>query len=177
VSRRRTLTSIPSPFSEENGGASLAGTKLSSTAYWGHVQATGPPDTHQAGDIPTAWAPRSAQSGEQWLQLSYARPVEIQEINVLETHNAGALSQVTVLMPDGTEKPVWTGRSALGPGDQVQETVVPVPPGITSDRIKLYVDTDRVSSWPEIDAVALVGKDGSRQWATQSAASSSYNER
>jgi hypothetical protein len=38
------------------------------------------------------------------------------------------------------------------------------------------VDTNRVESWPEIDAVELVGTNGSRQWASKSSASSSYSD-
>jgi hypothetical protein len=33
-----------------------------------------------------------------------------------------------------------------------------------------------VDSWPEIDAVEMVGTDGSKQWASESSASSSYSE-
>ena len=38
----------------------------------------------------------------------------------------------------------------------------------------LHLDTTRVSGWNEIDAVELIGRDGSRQWATSAKASSSY---
>lgn len=141
---------------------------------WNHAQATGKPDTEGAGDLPTAWAPKSPQSGEQWLQLGYDSPVEIGAINVLETHHPGALSRVTALMPDGTEREIWSGSTPAG--EAPVETSVPVPRGITSNQIRLYVDTNRVQSWPEIDAVELVGTDGSRQWASSSSASSSYHE-
>ena len=34
---------------------------------WGPEQVVGPPDTHQAGDIQTAWASRQPDAGEDWL--------------------------------------------------------------------------------------------------------------
>ncbi len=143
---------------------------------WDHGQATGAPDTTEAGDRPTAWAPRSPRSGEQWLQLGYGKAVELHEINIHESHNSGAVSKVTAIMPGGEEKTLWTGSAAPGGANEILETAVPVPPGVTTGQIKVYVDTNRVESWPEIDAVEVVGTDGSRQWAKNSAASNSYSE-
>ncbi len=140
---------------------------------WDHSQVVGPPDTTTAGDQPTAWAPRSPGSGVQWLQVGYDRAVELKEINIHQSYNPGAISKVTALTNDGSERTVWEGNAGAGEG--IVEASVPVPPGITANQLKIYVDTDRVRSWPEIDAVEMVGADGSRQWASQSAASSSYS--
>jgi hypothetical protein len=146
--------------------------------HWDHGQATGPPDTKEAGDIPTAWAPLNPRSGEQWLGLEYDKAVEIAEINIHETHNPGAVSRVTALMPDGKEKVLWQGTAGpVQEGEDSLETTLPVPPGTTASQIKVYVDTNRVQSWPEIDAVELVGTNGIRQWASKSSASSSYSQR
>ena len=144
--------------------------------HWDHAQATGAPDTREAGDLPTAWAPKERQSGEQWLSLGYQMPVEISEINIHESYNSGAVSRVVVLLPDGSEKTLWSGVARVGARDEILETSLPVPPGITGSQIKIYLDTDRVQSWPEIDAVELVGANGIRQWASTSQASSSYSE-
>jgi len=142
---------------------------------WHHDQATGAPDTTSAGDRPTAWAPRSAQNGTHWLALGYDRAVEIGEINIHESYNPGAISKVAALLPDGSQRVLWEG--SLSPaGDGLQVTSVPVPRGTTASQLVVYVDTDRVQSWPEIDAVELVGVNGSRQWASSSSASSSYSE-
>ncbi|HWB04253.1 MAG TPA: sigma-70 family RNA polymerase sigma factor [Verrucomicrobiales bacterium] len=143
--------------------------------HWDHAQATGAPDTQSAGDIPTAWAPKNPRSGEQWLQLGYKKAVEIKEINIHETHNPGAVSKVAAIMPDGKEKVLWQGNAGRG-GNEIIESSIPVPPGTTANQIKVYVDTNRVESWPEIDAVEMVGRDGSKQWASESSASSSYSE-
>lgn len=166
------LTATPeteADFGDPDGEISHPAAKAIS---WNHAQATGAPDTVGGGDKPTAWAPRSPRSGEQWLQLGYDKAVEIGSLNVMETHNPGAISRVTALMPDGSEREIWKGTSPAG--EAPVETTVPVPPGISSDQVRIYVDTDRVASWPEIDAVEMVGKDGSRQWASSSKASSSY---
>lgn len=142
---------------------------------WHHDQATGAPDTASAGDRPTAWAPRSAQSGTHWLALGYDRAVEIGEINIHETYHPGAISKVAAMMPDGSLQVLWEGAMEPGAND-IQVTSLPVPRGTTADQIVVYLDTNRVASWPEIDAVELVGVNGSRQWASRSSASSSYSE-
>ena len=143
---------------------------------WDHGQASGAPDTAEAGDRPTAWVPRQPRSGEQWLQLGYEKSVELREINIHESYNSGAVSKVTALMSGGEEKTLWTGSAAPGSANEILETAVPVPPGTTTGQIRVYVDTNRVASWPEIDALEVVGSDGSRQWANSSSASSSHSE-
>ena len=157
-------------------GLQSAAPTVSGNVYWDHSQATGAPDTPDAGDRPTAWAPLSPGSGMQWLQLQYGKAVELKEVNIHETYNPGAIAKVAAIMPDGSERVIWQGNAAkTAAGASSLETSVPVPPGITADKVKVYVDTDRVGSWPEIDAVELVGRNGSRQWATGSSASSSYS--
>jgi hypothetical protein len=45
---------------------------------------------------------------------------------------------------------------------------------MTGKSIKVYLDTSLIQGWEEIDAVELVGRDGSRQWAKDVNASSTY---
>lgn len=139
---------------------------------WSPGQAAGAPNTQQHGDYSTAWAPQSQDGGKEWLQLRYGRAVEISEINIHETYNPGAVSKVSAIMPDGSEKVIWEGRGT--PEEGIVERAVKVPPGIRSDQIRIELDTARVSGWNEIDAVELVGRDGTRQWATESTASSYF---
>ena len=48
---------------------------------------------------------------------------------------------------------------------------------VTARTVKLYLDSAGVPGWNEIDAVELVGRDGSHQWARSATASSTYAER
>jgi hypothetical protein len=142
---------------------------------WGPEQALGPPDTSQAGDIPTAWAPFSSRGGgEEWLHLGYDNAVEISQVTVRETHNPGAISRLAAILPNGQEVTIWEGvePAAQAPVDMTFD----VPPGTQAQSVKVYLDRTRVPGWNEIDAVALIGRDGSRQWATSATASSSYAE-
>ncbi len=142
---------------------------------WGPEQVLGPPDTQAAGDIPTAWAPlASSGQGEEWLHLNYDRSVDVSEVHVRETHNPGAISKIAAMMPDGREVVVWEGTEpkAEAPVDMTFS----VPQGVNANSIKVYLDRTRVPGWNEIDAVELIGRDGSRQWASSAKASSSYAE-
>lgn len=140
--------------------------------FWGQEQATGAPDTFGAGDIPTAWAPREQNGGEEWLRLDFSNQVQLAEVRVRETHNPGAISKIAAVLPDGQEIVIWEGADA--PGIAPLDKSFPVSGNITAGSVKVYLDTRRVSGWNEIDAVELLGRDGSRQWAAQAQASSSF---
>jgi hypothetical protein len=141
---------------------------------WGPEQVTGAPDTVTAGDLPTAWASRLPDAGEEWLKLDYERTVEIAEVHVRETYNPGAVSKVTAIV-GGREQTLWEGIEPVAPAPN--DVTFSVPPGIRAGSIKIYLDTQRVAGWNEIDAVELVGRDGSRQWARRASASSTFAER
>lgn len=141
---------------------------------WGHEQAAGEPDTGQAGDIPTAWASKLPDGGEEWLQLDYEREVQLQQINVLESHNPGAIRKVVAILADGREVPVWEGTMESSGADELVSSVFPVTGEVRARTVKVYLDTARVPGWNEIDAVQVIGSDGSTQWAAGSRASSSY---
>jgi hypothetical protein len=89
-----------------------------------------------------------------------------------ETHTPGAISKIAAVLQNGEEVTIWEGvaESAEAP----LETVFPVVGDIVARSVKLYLDTRRVAGWNEIDAVQMIGRDGTSQWASQSAASSSY---
>lgn len=141
---------------------------------WGHEQAAGEPDTAQAGDIPSAWASKLPDGGEEWLQVDYDRAVDLQQINVVESHNPGAIRKVTAVLPDGRETTVWEGTMEPSNADELVSSQFPVAGNVRAQSVKVYLDTARVPGWNEIDAVQLIGRDGSKQWATGSRASSSY---
>lgn len=141
---------------------------------WGPEQATGPADTQLAGDVPTAWAPREQDGGEEWLKLDYEKVTDLAEIVVRETYNPGAVRKVTAFLPDGREVTIWEGvePEATAPVDRR----FMVPYSMQAASVKVYLDTRRVPGWNEIDAVEVIGRDGSRQWAKKASASSTFAE-
>lgn len=138
---------------------------------WGHEQITGFPDTDRAGDIQTAWASRDPDGGAEWLWADFERPVELSQVRIRETYNPGAISKVTAVV-NGQQVLLWEGAAAGG--EAPRDFVVNAPPGINAQSVVVHFDTTRVAGWNEIDAVELIGRDGTRQWVKSSNASSSY---
>lgn len=142
---------------------------------WGPEQATGAPDSQGAGDQTTAWASAQPDGGAEWLQTDFEKPVEIAQIRVLENDNPGAVVKITAQLQNGTETVLWQGNEprAAAPADQL----FAVPPGFVASSVRIHLDTAKVPGWNEIDAVELIGRDGSRQWASGASASSTYAAR
>jgi len=140
---------------------------------WGMEQALGAPNTERAGDLPTAWASREPDAGPEWLAVGFDHAVDVAEIRVRETFNPGAISKVTAL-ENGREVLLWEGTAAGGVAPR--DFVIPLSGNVRADSVVIHLDTARVPGWNEIDAVELVGRDGSRQWATAANASSTYAE-
>ena len=143
---------------------------------WGPEQVVGPPNTFEAGDYPTAWAPYSSQGGkDEWLQVNYESAVEVAEVRVHETYNPGAVAKLVAVLPGGGEAVIWEG--VMPAGQAPLDTAIAVPPGTRAQSVKIYFDRTRAPGWNEIDAVELVARDGLRQWASSAVASSSYADR
>ncbi len=138
---------------------------------WGEEQIVGPPDTPTAADARTAWASQQADGGPEWLMAHFENTVDVAEVRIRETFNPGAISKVTGKV-NGQEVVLWEG-TATG-GTAPRDFVVPVQGNLQANAVTVHLDTTRVAGWNEIDAVELVGKDGSRQWARSASASSSY---
>jgi len=139
---------------------------------WGPEQATGAPNTPTAGDLPTAWASLHPDGGTEWLQVEFDKPVEVAEVLIRETFNPGAISKVVAVDAGNKETTIWEGQAPTSAAPT--EMVVKASSPVSSNKIKIYLDSNRVPGWNEIDAVQLVGKDGSRQWAQAATASTTY---
>lgn len=175
LDKRHTTPGYLATLAREAQAAAMEHTtKRPGGPSWSPGQAAGPPDTETHGDYSTAWASGSPDAGREWLRLRYTRPVEVAEVNIHESYNPGAVSKVSAILPDGTQRVLWEGTGTPEAG--IIERAVKVPPGIRSDQILVELDTARVPGWNEIDAVELVGRDGTRQWAAESTASSYYGQ-
>ena len=152
--------------------ASTLHAQSSPAPNWSPAQATGAPDTLEAGDLPTAWASLAPDGGPEWLELEFEKPAAIAEVRIRETFNPGAITKVVALTAANEESLIWEGQAppAIAPVEMVLKPTKPA----TSNRIKIHLDTTRVPGWNEIDAVELIGMDGSRQWAKNATASSSF---
>ncbi|MBL8863279.1 MAG: hypothetical protein JNK02_14880 [Planctomycetes bacterium] len=137
-------------------------------------QAIGPPDAVAGQDHPKAWASSKADMGLQWLELSYAPPRRASGLRIHEVCVAGAVVRVIGIDAQGTERELWSGADPTStPGVFALDFAATA---WAVARVRIVLDTDRAAGWNEIDAVELVGPDGSA-WATGAAASSWYGQR
>lgn len=140
---------------------------------WSAEQAIGAPDTHEATDAPTAWTPLEPDAGEEWLVVQFERAVPIAEVRIRESLNPGAVRRVSAVLEDGSSSRIlWEGQDPTT--DSPSYFVVRPEGEIPARMILVELDTARRPGWNAIDAVELVGRDGSRQWASEAAASSTY---
>jgi hypothetical protein len=138
---------------------------------WSPLKATGPADADPSRDDPNAWASAQPDMGLQWLELGYAQPLRCSALRIHEVNAAGAIASVIAFDDSGREHNLWAGSDPL-----TVPAVFEIPIPTTSYRVKrvrLVLDTNRTPGWNEIDAVQLLGPDGSA-WATTATASSSY---
>lgn len=139
---------------------------------WSPEQATGAPDTSEAEDAPTAWTPLEPDAGKEWLRVRFERAVAIAEVRIRESLHPGTVRRVSASGEDGVSFLLWEGDDPTAQAPSYFE--VKTERVITARAVLIELDTARRRGWEAIDAVELVGRDGSRQWAAEAAASSTY---
>jgi hypothetical protein len=140
---------------------------------WGPEQVVGPPNSLTAGDQTTAWAQYTSSGADEWLHVTFEKSVDIAEVIVRETYNPGAVAKVAAVLDDKKEVTIWEGTEPTVPAPV--DVSFPCAQKIQAKAVKVYLDRRRVPGWNEIDAVELIGRDGSRQWAASATVSSAYS--
>jgi len=166
----------------------LSSRVLGMNLNWSPQQAAGKPDSQIMGDNPRAWASLNTGNPE-WLILDYAKAVIPRRVDVYENYTPGALSKVSIFDEQGKEIVAWSG---VDPSPQTSPSPAPPPSTpppvavsripislkIPTRRIKIYIASDKVKGWNEIDAVGLIDATNTKvdqvQWATHVKASSTY---
>ncbi|MBN9692725.1 MAG: hypothetical protein J0M24_20955 [Verrucomicrobia bacterium] len=128
------------------------------TTDYSASRATGAPDVTRYGDSPKAWASRLADSGEEWLELTFPNAVKAGAVRVRQVYNPGAINRVEVFDALGIGTIVFQGIDTNAyPANQIAWFIAKFPR--TSgpvQRVRLTLDSARVKGWNEIDAVQLV---------------------
>ena len=145
---------------------------------WAAEQATGAPNTTTPGDRPTAWASLTPDGQPEWLELTYARAVKPFEVEVHANCCPGAITKVTGFNQFGKEVILWQGTDPTLPTAPSGVSTFRVNPNVSTDRVRVYLASDKFPGWNEIDAVGLhYGWFGQVMWADKANASSDYGAR
>jgi hypothetical protein len=136
-----------------------AGSQYGNSGY-AAIKATGAPDVPVFGDSPSAWCPAGKNSGTDWLEISFAKPIRATEVRVRQTNAPGGITRIEAIDPGGTAHVWWVGDDPYKPS-AVRETVwfgVRVPPtAYLVAKVKITLILAAVPGWKQIDAVQLVG--------------------
>jgi hypothetical protein len=138
--------------------AATAGSQYDRALY-SATQATGAPNIEVAGNSPHAWCPASRDTGKDWLEVTFAKPVHATEVRVRQNDAAGALVKIEAIDSDGTAHVWWEGVDPYK-SSTVREIVwfavrVPKTTYLVA-RIKLTLNLASGLGYKEIDAVQLV---------------------
>jgi hypothetical protein len=82
--------------------------------------------------------------------------------------------KITAVDPQGKEVEIWTGIDPTPQASEQGVSVIPVKLADKIQKIKLYIDSQNVAGWNEIDAVGLRDTQGQDHWATKAEASSTF---
>jgi hypothetical protein len=128
------------------------------TGDYSAERAIGPPTVTRAGDSVQAWCSKTADAGEEWLELDFDPPVLAKAVRVVQNWNPGAVTQIEVVDADGATTIVWRGPDAtVYAANQIGVLEAPfAAPSPRVVRVKVTFDTKQVKGWNEIDAVGLV---------------------
>ena len=146
-----TFTQLTGTSVSQWASGATASSQYSSTS-WGAVQATGVPDTNSCGDRSTAWSPSTSGSGAEWLKATYAQTVYATGLRVHETYQAGFITGIDLLEPDGTVHALSISPDSTPCAGYYELTFAETPYLVNA----IVVHTAK-SGYEEIDAVELTG--------------------
>lgn len=122
---------------------------------WSASQATGAPDVFECGDNSSAWASYNTV-GTEWLELTYATPVTVSEVNIYETYNADYVSKVELVDINGGLHEIYT-NVPMSFSCPYTLTIPVFGSDFQAVGVRITVDQTTLNSWNEIDAVEIVG--------------------
>jgi hypothetical protein len=124
------------------------------TDSYSAARVIGPPDVSSPGsDNVNAWASQTADGASEFLEVGFDTPRPLRGLDILESYNPGAVTQVELVFLDGTRQVVYTGEPVHGLGAtyrrQLQFTC-------TAEEVvgaRITLDSRAVPGWNEIDAI------------------------
>src|SRR5262249_1509989 len=138
------------------------------------AQVTGEPDTPRPGDQGSAWASATPAGQPEWPICEFKTAKSPIEIVVYENNAPGAISKIGVFKDDDTEVTAWEGTDPTPRDQPWGVSVFPVTLEFPFKKLKLYINSQEVPGYNEVDAVGLRGAGSETEWASAAQASSAY---
>jgi hypothetical protein len=152
-------TPTPTPLPEELIVRQWADDAEASSQYndnYAADGATGEPDVEGCRSSPDAWAPAGPGTRER-LEVSFDEPVFATGLNIYQSHQPGAITEVELLDDDGDYTTVYTSTATLRNECPLVLEITFEATTSPIEGARLTIDQREPDSWAEIDAVELVG--------------------
>ena len=170
---RRLIGAVAAPAATPNRIQWASSVRAVSSEYspssWSAQQVLGPPDVFPAsGDNPHAWASRDADAQTEFIEVGFAQPTSLRELQIFETFNPGAISSLETISVSGHHAiyyPCGAGELSLNPcavdqpaprptGSQMSH--VPLACGEPIAAVRVTLASGAVPGWNELDAIGGV---------------------
>ncbi|MBL9199564.1 MAG: hypothetical protein JNL39_03615 [Opitutaceae bacterium] len=147
------------PAGQWAAAASAGSFQKNNYNYYTPARAAGEPKVVYPGYNTEAWCPAQQNTGDDWIELTFAKPTKAAAVRVRQTFNPGAIVKVEAVESDGTAHLWWQGndpyrrpanREIVWFAVRVPATSYPVA------KIRLSLNLAAVPGWKQIDAVQLV---------------------
>jgi hypothetical protein len=124
------------------------------------MRATGAPDTDGYGDSFTSWATKDTDSGIEWIDLQFAKPVNATEVKIRQNYNPGAIIKIELFDEKNVAHSIFQGpdMTKYKPSSIGWLNAAFDKTAYKTQRVKITLATNTVPGWNEIDAVQLLGE-------------------
>ena len=103
-----------------------------------------------------AWRPGTPDSGAEWTEVWFERPVLATAIEIHQSLNPGAITRVQVRDLEGELHEVWAGEDPSRTCPAVLRIDFE-PLSVASNSVRIELNTALIPGWNQIDAIKLIG--------------------
>ena len=125
---------------------------------YGSKQSLGEPSVYPSSDYnSTSWSPKKASSGKgEFIQVKFDEPIAIRQVVIVENHNPGAISRISIFSTGGGEHEIYTTK----PGEIDEEkrllhVILPELTGFKVRQVRVELNTKAVEGFNCIDAIGV----------------------
>lgn len=164
---KKTIIDLDKEYEEDANGqwadraeasSSYAGNARGKQASWSADQMIGKPDVNAYGDNGNAWASMEQDKGDEWVKLTFKKPVFATEVRVRMTYNPGSISKIEIIDQQGKAEAVWQGTDKKDYNKKMDYFITTFEKTkYLTNTVRITLNSKTVTGWNEIDAVQLVG--------------------
>jgi len=120
-------------------------------------QICGAPDVWPAQESsPVAWSPRWPDKGEEYIELSFDGEVNVRQILVVQSYHPGTVMDIRLEDREGNRRLIANDEKGRLSASDASLLRLRVHPAFQAVKVRLYLNTSKVSGYNHIDALGLL---------------------